>query len=175
MKETFYQNKNLTSLEEISGWNVSSVEDMYNMFGNLEKITTLDDLSDWNTISLKSINKVFASMKGLTNIDALENWNVSNVTNFSYAFDACQSLTSLYGIRNWDVSNGTNLSGMFYNNTRLTQDGSNYINCWILNKSAKFNNMFRNVSNKPTFTFDVNGEDKPVTWDTNGTLIVPTE
>lgn len=169
-----FQNTKISNLEPISNWDVRKVKDMRHMFYQCRQITTLEPLTEWQTDSLTSLNYTFSQISSLTNLKGLNNWNVSAVTNFANTFDGCSGLTTLEDIANWNVSEGTTFNAMFYGNTKITSEGAAAINNWRLKSTANFGAMFKLVSNKPTFMFDVNGVEKEGTWDSNGTLIPPT-
>ena len=163
----------VSDLSPISNFNVSNVTDMRQMFFQCRQVTSLGALSNWDTKSLTSLNQTFAQMSKLTSTDGLDNWDVSKVTNFNSLFDGCSNLTTLNGLRNWNVENGRSYTAAFYGLSKLTADGASKINDWNLSNTATFTGMFRNTSNRPTFTFIVDGATVQGAYDSNGTLYIP--
>lgn len=171
--QTFQACTGLTSLQGIERWNMAKNKNMRQMFYQSRNIQSLSPLSDWNTSSVENLQQTFSQLKSLSNLEGLEEWNTSSVKIFSNTFDDCNSVTTLNAISTWNVSNGTKFDAMFYSVRNLTEEGAQTINGWGLSKTAVYTNMFRNVNNKPTFMFDVDGTMTPGTWNSNGTLIVP--
>lgn len=111
-----FNNFSTSSSLDLSGWNVSKITSMYNMFSSAT-IPALD-VTGWNTNNVTSMNSMFDTFRGST-IVGLNTWNTGKVTNMNSMFDDCK-LTTLEGISNWDVSKVTNMNGMFASCTKLT-------------------------------------------------------
>lgn len=139
-------------------------------FSNLENI---DGLLTWDTQGLTSISEMFKDNASLVSVEALKYWDLSQVKDLSGLFQDCLNLIDISALRNWDVSNSENFSNMFYNDKSISSESSSQIDGWDLRPTANFNNMFYNVVNKPTFKFNIDGGLAPGTWESNGTLIVP--
>ena len=106
----FYACSSLTSLD-LSGWDVSNVTDMDDMFNDCSSLTSLD-LSGWNTSRVTNMNGMFSGCRSLTTLD-LSGWDVSNVTGGMFRlFYCCYSLTTL-DLSGWDVSKFRTMSNMF--------------------------------------------------------------
>ena len=99
---------------DISGWDVSSVENMSSMF---------EDCSSFNQ-DIKT-NGTF--------------WDVSTVTNMSSMFKGCTTFDQ--DISTWNVSNVTDMSSMFEDCSSFRQ---NSIKTWIVTTCSNFTNMFKN-------------------------------
>jgi surface protein len=110
-----FSNFSTSSSLDLSGWNVSKITSMYNMF-NLATIPELD-VTGWDTSKVTNMNGMFETFKGST-ITGLNTWNTGKVTNMSSMFEDCKA-TSL-NISNWDVSKVTTMNGMFAGCTNLT-------------------------------------------------------
>jgi surface protein len=80
----------------LSGWIVSNVQNMSNMFYSCEKFN-----------------------------QNLQSWNVSKVTNMSYMFYYCPSFTG-GGLSAWDVSNVQNMKYMFYQCSNFIENLGNW-------------------------------------------------
>lgn len=92
--------------QPIDSWDVSSVTNMSTMF---DTASTFDQpLNNWNVSSVENMSNMFASTTVFNR--SLNNWNVSNVTNMDRMFffsDFNQNIGS------WDVGNVTTMKNMF--------------------------------------------------------------
>lgn len=146
---------------DISGWNVSNVENMEGMFNGCKSFNK--DISKWNVSNVKNMKKMFNGCKtfnqplnnwnvsnvenmhgmfsGCTEFDQpLNKWNVSKVTDIRYMFDGCTKFNQ--SLNGWNVSNVENASGMFYNCPNMNSDLSklNFAKINELKTSDLFNN-----------------------------------
>ena len=118
----------------VSGWDVSNVENMDRMFIDCEKFDC--DLSDWNTSKVKYTDDMFFNCKNFT-AEGLENWNVSNVVIFEEMFFECKNFDS--DLSNWDVSKSDNLMNMFKGCSKFKGKG---LENWDVKDGTKIYNMF---------------------------------
>ena len=118
----------------VSGWDVSNVENMDRMFIDCEKFDC--DLSDWNTSKVKYTDDMFFNCKNFTG-EGLENWNVSNVVIFEEMFFECKNFDS--DLSNWDVSKSDNLMNMFKECSKFKGKG---LENWNVKDGTKIYNMF---------------------------------
>ena len=91
---------------DISGWNVSNVEDMHGMFyGSIFN----GDISNWDVSNVKNMDSMFYNSKFNSDIS---NWDVSKVKKMDQMF-----AYSIFNgdISNWNVSADTSGNGIFYN------------------------------------------------------------
>ena len=139
----FYQSA-INDLSPIANWNLSSVIQMYDMFGNCKNITSLVPLSNWNVSGVSNISSLFYSCSGITDLTPLNNWNVSNVTDMSSAFSDCSGITDLSPLNNWNVSSVTNMSRLFYDCDGIT-DLSPLSN-WTTNSLENMSYIFYSCS-----------------------------
>lgn len=138
-----------TSLNNIvSGWNVSNVRNMSQMFfrvrgGANGAIPFNPDLSSWNVSSVQDFSNMFYFASNFAGI-GLQNWDVSSATNMSGMFYSSGFSNDL---PNWDVSNVTNFQGMFaYSNTtyyaEITNNRKETIRLWNWDlSSASYNGV----------------------------------
>ena len=92
---------------DISGWDVSNVTNMENMFCRCKYSGKVGDLSNWDVSSVTNMSGMF----DYSNYNGdISDWDVSKVTGMSYMFS-----NSKYNgdLSRWDVSTVTNMSGMF--------------------------------------------------------------
>ena len=59
--------RNLTSVGDLSNWNVSNVKDMNYMFEHCEQLKSVGDLSNWNVSKVNYMNNMFDN-SGIINI-----------------------------------------------------------------------------------------------------------
>ena len=154
--------------KNISSWDVSSVTNMYCMFGATSynfNMSFNQDISSWDVSNVTNMGIMFATAKKFNqpigNWDVskvinmagmfmyawdfnqpIENWNVSNVIDMSYIF---QSTRFDQPIGDWDVSNVVNMEGMFNGARSFNQpignwDVSKVINMsWMFTAATNFN------------------------------------
>ena len=92
---------------DISGWDVSKVEDMRGMF---YKSKFNGDLSSWDVRKVKDMDSMF--MYSLFNQD-ISKWNVSNVLNFKDMFYGAEKFNQ--NLSNWKINPEAKSRGIFRN------------------------------------------------------------
>ena len=55
----------LSSLPNISKWNINNVEDMFGMFKGCSSLSSLPDISKWNTDNVIDMSDIFDDCKKL--------------------------------------------------------------------------------------------------------------
>lgn len=95
---------------DISGWNVSSVEDMSSMFGGS---SFNGDISRWNVSKVKNMNNMFWNSDFNQDISG---WNVENVEDMSYMFAYSPFNRDL---SKWRVNPKADIDSMFCGTERL--------------------------------------------------------
>ena len=136
--------KNVSSIQDISSWDVSNVT---NMSGVFKSSQFNGDISNWDVSNVTNMSGVFESSQFNGDIS---NWDVSNVTNMSGVFKSSQFNGD---ISSWDVSNVTNMSGVFkssqFNGDISNWDVSNVTNMSVMFQGSQFNGDISNwdVSN----------------------------
>ena len=66
------------------------------MFYNCSSLTSLPDLSKWNIKNVKSIGGIFFNCSKLTSLPNISKWDISNVKNMNLMFCKCSSLSKLF-------------------------------------------------------------------------------
>ena len=121
---------------DVSGWDVSNVEDMALAFNGSQFDA---DLSNWDVSKVKNMSLMFCQAAG--RITGLGKWNVSNVTDMSHMFSGTKN--SFLDIETWDVSNVKTMTGMFESSEFEGDIGawnvSNVKDMRFLFKKSKFN------------------------------------
>jgi len=118
MAYMFRNTRDLTSIEGISEWNTSGVNNMAGMFSFSMGLSTLD-LSGWDTSNVVYMNSMFSYANNLTNIEGISNLNTSSVINMNQMFYNAAKLTNL-NLSGWDTSAVTDMREMFFNAVELT-------------------------------------------------------
>ncbi len=137
----FFGNCKLSSLRNLSLWNVGNAHSFIAFFRNNSNLESLDGIENWDVSNVTNMTGLFASCSSLKNISSISNWDTSNVVNMSSMFVSCQLLTDLNSISNWNLSNVISLSGMF----RFCNSISNLIPLrnWNVSNVTDFNSLFR--------------------------------
>ena len=120
----FYLCNNLTSID-FSGFDTSSLTDVYYMFGECRSLKSLD-LSGFNTSKVTNMEGMFSgyiydgeiTICGLTTLD-LSSFDTSKVTSMTYMFKLCKRLTTL-DLSSFDTSSVNKMEGMFERCNALT-------------------------------------------------------
>ena len=117
-----YSTKTIKNLN-LSGWDTSSVENMYDMFRgvSVENI----DLEGLDTSNVTNMHGMFFG-SAATEIKGLNKFNTSKVTDMSGMFDG--SAATALDLSNFDTSNVTGMSGMFQNSQATEIKGLNKFN-----------------------------------------------
>ena len=119
------------SSDDLSGWNVSGVTDMRNMF--LSSGYT-GDLSGWDVSSVTDMQNMFS---GASSFDSdLSSWNVSAVTYMNSMFSRASSFNS--DLSGWDVSSVTGMRSMFSGASSFDSDLSG----WDVSAVLHMDDMF---------------------------------
>ena len=118
---------------DISGWDVSNIESMRNMFENCKELESIGDISNWDVSNVTDMSQMFFSCKYFN--QDISKWDVSNVTDMSHMFYCCWSFNQ--DLSSWDVSSVTRMSRMFSGCHSFNKDISNW------NVSNVMNWMYR--------------------------------
>ena len=133
---------NLISLPDISRWNTSNVKSMTNLFSNCSRLQYIPDISKWNTNNLESMSDLFYGCRNLKSIPDISNWKTKKIDSFRRIFYECYRLVRLPDISKWDTSNVTDMSELFYNCISL--EFLPDISGWNTSKVTDMNKMFYN-------------------------------
>ena len=152
MEKMFYGCSGLLHLN-LTNINTSYVINMKNMFSFCNSLTSLDDLSYFDISSTQDISGMFSSCSSLHSLD-LSNFNISSVLNMSNIFSGCWSLTSI-NLPDFSTSHVEDMHNMFFNCILLESlDLSNFNNVYTLDMSKMFSNCISlktlNLSNFKT-------------------------
>jgi len=152
-KYMFRECKNLTSIGDVSGWDLSNVTSTRGMFYNCEKLNGLD-VSNWDVSNIEDAGWMFYNCASVTELD-VANWDTSSMNFTKSMFYNNIKVTEL-DVSNWDMSDVTDTSYMFSYCTTL---GDIDFSKWDVSNVQKFNNMFKHA--RAMTTLDLS------TWDTS--------
>ena len=107
---------------DISGWDISGVTDMSEMF--MEATSFNGDLSSWDVSGVTDMSQMFSRADSFNG--DLSSWDVSGVTDMTSMFWENQAFNG--DLSSWDVSGVTDMSGMFSHANSFNQNlGSWYV------------------------------------------------
>ena len=85
----------LTTLPDISKWNLSGVENIKGMFYKCSSLKVLPDIWKWETKNVTFMNYIFFGCSSLKDIPNLDKWNTNNVLLKEGMFQECNSLKNI--------------------------------------------------------------------------------
>ena len=134
LSTAFYNDQAVEEID-MTGFDISHITNMSNMFANCSALTSLNLSWGGNTKNVKNFAWMFANDNNLQTIDGIGEWNVSNATDISHMFACinleynfaqpqyCGSLTSL-DLSNWYTGKVTNMEAVFWGQKSLTTVGN---------------------------------------------------
>lgn len=148
MYNMFFSCFSLKTIENLTQFNTSNVENMSYMFGLCSELESLD-LSSFDTSQVTDMNGMFAICDSLKSITFSNNFNTSKVTSMDSMFYKCLSFTTL-DVSGFDTSNVTTMESMFGNCSNLVSlDLSNF----NMEKVESMMQMFEDCKALKTVTF----------------------
>ena len=141
MLDMFLNAHSLTTVGDLSGWDVSHVTSVASMFQHARSLTSLN-LSGWNLERVGSMNAMFNHMQSLTTLN-LTGMQTPNVTNLNHAFANTPVLTTIYGIEGLNTANVTIMQGTFYRAASLQ---SVDLSAWNVDQVTTMSAMFSNAN-----------------------------
>ena len=91
---------------DVTGWNVSHINNMNSLFSGLDKLKRIIGLDTWDTSNVEYMECVFSNCKSLITIPGIENWYMKNVISTNCMFHKCSNLTKL-DLSNWEITKTT--------------------------------------------------------------------
>jgi surface protein len=128
MESMFYNSSQSFFNADISGWKVSNVTSMADMFGGCFAFDF--NLSGWNTSAVTNMSGMFAGCSAFTS--NISGWNVAAVTNMSRMFYGASLFNS--NISGWNVGNVVLMTDMFNGASSFVQN----IGGWDFTKVTDF-------------------------------------
>ena len=117
---------------DISGWDVSNVEDMSSMFSAAYAFN--GDISKWNVSNVTNMSRMFSATDAFNG--DISKWDVSSVKNMSRMFSVAYAFNG--DISKWDVSSVTNMSSMFSDADAFNGDIASWNVSGVTNMSYMF-------------------------------------
>ena len=108
---------NLVLSVDVSGLDVSRVENMSSMFSGCSSLSSLD-ASGWNTGNVENMSYMFDDCSALASLD-VSDWNTGNVQYMTSMFEGCSSLASL-DVSGWNTGNVQYMTSMFHGCSALS-------------------------------------------------------
>jgi surface protein len=159
MSQMFAACSALTTVTNIDQWDVSSIENMSQMFttsasfnqsldgwgSKTSKVKNMNSmfygatafnqpLADWDVSSVTDMGSMFAYASTFN--QPLESWDVSSVTNMSSMFNQASAFNQ--PLENWNVSSVTDMSSMFFFESSFNQP----LNKWLVSNVTTTAYMF---------------------------------
>jgi surface protein len=133
--------------QDISGWDVSNVTNMRQMFFFATAFN--QDISGWDVNSVTNMGYMFFSATAFN--QDLSSWNVSSVTDMTDMFRSATDFNQ--DISGWNVSSVTQMFGMFRSATAFDQP----LNSWDVSGVQNMAGMFRSATafNQPLNSWNV--------------------
>ena len=155
----FYDCDELVSTGDIGEWDVSNVTVFDDMFANCTCIKNIGDLSDWDVSNAETFAGMFFNCMRLESIGDLSYWEVTDkLTNTFAMFGMCYKLKNIGDIGKWKMKNVTNMTAMFSGCRELEYIGD--ITSWDLSNVTAMTSIFR-TCNKLTYIGDLSKWAKP--------------
>lgn len=86
---------------DVTGWDVSSVKSMSEMFYTCTSLEEVIGLDTWDTSSCESFRRMFYDCNNLTMCD-VERWNIESLKDCGYMFKNCNKLA--LDLTSWNLS-----------------------------------------------------------------------
>jgi surface protein len=120
--------------EDISGWDVSNVTIMEEMFKDCEVFD--QPIGNWDVSNVKNMKNMFRSAVAFD--QSIDNWDVSNVENMASMFHRAKAFNQPIGTWSTLVSNVKNMSNMFQETEAFNQP----IGDWHVSNVKDMHSMF---------------------------------
>ena len=91
---------------DISGWDVSNVEQMRWMFSDCKELVSVGNLSEWNVKKLTNAEGIFKNCKNLMFVGDISNWKPDNLSDHGVSdmFIGCKKLKGNVGdLTKWNI------------------------------------------------------------------------
>lgn len=125
-----------SDINDVSGWDTSSVTDFTDMF-RWRTFTSYPDMSGWDTSSVTSMRGAFERSSFNGNISA---WDTSKVADFEGMFKTAPNFNS--DIRSWNTSSATTMRSMFQQASSFNAD----VGLWSTASVTDMQQMFKEAS-----------------------------
>ena len=86
----------LSSIPDISKWNIRNVKDISKMFSQCRSLISLPDLTKWKTKNIENISEIFKGCLSISFLPNIQKWKFSNFKNINNICEDCLSMVNLY-------------------------------------------------------------------------------
>lgn len=139
---SLFEDSGISSINPISNWDVSNVENMQLMFRNTKNLRTVHGLDEkWNTSNVTDMTSMFEG-GAIESADGIRNFKTRNVHHMSNMFYQAKNLSNVKGIT-WDNTYCDEATGMFEDSGLTTTDG---LEVFTNNNLASMGRMFMNAN-----------------------------
>ena len=83
------------------------------MFNHCSSLSSLPDISKWNINNVTNMSHMFRECSSLSSLPDISKWKINNVTNIDGMFDGCSSLPSVFNFSK--IYETKSLSSLFDN------------------------------------------------------------
>lgn len=97
---------------------------MRSMFQDCQSLTTVEDLSGWDVRNVTDMKAMFQGCTSIPAFDSIYQWDVSSVTNMNSMFKGCTLMTT-FDPSAWEIGKSTDLGHMFESTSLTAIDLSN--------------------------------------------------
>ena len=118
--------------DDISGWQVSRVQEMSYMFHKCIRFN--QDLTRWDVSSVTNMEGMFQSASAFDH--PLNTWNISRVTSLQNTFRNARSFDK--SLSRWDVSSVTNMRSIFWGASKFNRPMSRWRTSNVVDMQAMF-------------------------------------
>ena len=94
--------QSLSSLPDISKWNVNKVTSMLLPFYNCKSLSSLPDISKWDTKNVKCINGIFCGCNSLISLPDISKWKTQNLKELFSLFSDSDLILIIPDISKWN-------------------------------------------------------------------------
>lgn len=133
--------KNNIESFDVSNWDISNCDSIYNIFDGLETIKYIYGLETWDVSNVGDFSEIFFSCKSLKEVN-LSNWNIKNMFTCYSMFENCYELENIIGIENWKIPSKLKDVKFLFCNCKSLKNIN--LSNWDVSNIEKFNSMFKN-------------------------------
>lgn len=157
------ENLQLNQVEDVL--DLTNTTSFANIFLNCHSLTTINNVNGWNTSSIASMTSTFSNAINFN--DNIGAWNMSNVTGMTNMFNCTILTRGVFNnggsdtIKNWNTSKNTSLQATFQGQKLFNQE----IGTWDVSKVTTMLGLF-NIVGGYTGVFNNGGSSSINTWNT---------
>ena len=128
MSDLFNGCSSLSTLPDISKWNLDKCTDISSLFKYCSKLTSLPDIAKWNICNVSNMSFTFSHCSSLTRFPNISGWNTINVRKIENIFEGCSSIINPPDISNWNLKNIIDKKSIEHIMTYIDKEDSSSLN-----------------------------------------------